>query len=418
MFYKNKIATFVFLSIMINASVASASSCKLANGFDVLECALGNNPDILRSNAQIPVYDQYQKQSKKWFKPEVDAGLNYTKGDDDKGVQLELAVMQNIENPSKRKAQIDQAEAFLASSKIISEEEQNQTSFEVLTLLNRLRQISKEKSVVNEAIQTFENVLGKYKKIASLSPEDEISAEVFDMALKGYKIEYAQLLDEENNYHNRLKTMLNIDSKTIDNSWFLSSPKIWPDFSNDELQIENSVDMRKEKVAIDLAKANHMEVKASNFSGVNVGPYIATRPGDMGKLDTYGIKFSFPIPINSNKNGIKGSNFALKAAEQSYELKKIELEKNIEMLVAQYNSGKKFLQNTEVHSFEKRHKNVENLFATRRASASIFIEAHKQIIEATRTYNKYELETLQSLWSIYSIKQKLTTNFREVANAK
>ncbi|MFV0625773.1 MAG: TolC family protein [Alphaproteobacteria bacterium] len=417
MFVKNKILVLGLLSVfLLSPKQSNAQICKPQNGYDVLTCAQAKSPDLLNAKAQEPVYVQYQKQSKQWFAPELDGGLNYTRADDEKGVEVELALLQNIEMPSKRKARQDKAKAALNSSRLSTLEQEEKTTYEGLLLLNRLRQVSKEKEVVIEAIETFEKVLKKYRQSSVLSPEDEVSKDVFLLALKGYKIEIQQLVDEENTLKSALSYMLQLEKNTkITSSWFLYAPKVWPMIK--DVDVVKSYEIEQENLSLELAQADYLEAKSSNAS-FNVGPYIATKPGDLGRLDTYGVKFSFPFPVNSNRNQIKGARFAVKAAEQNYEFRKMEAEKNLSLALHQYELGKKTLKEISLGDLKNRHQNVERLFANGRVSTSLFIEAHQQMIEATKMYNQYELETLKSLWSIYLVNKTLSSNFKEVAYAK
>ncbi|MDD4555873.1 MAG: TolC family protein [Alphaproteobacteria bacterium] len=417
MFTKNKIFVLSLLAILFAFSKQSyAQTCNPKNGYDVLACAIQQNPDILKQKAQEPVYLEYQKQTKRWFAPELDGGLNYTKSDDEKGIEAELALLQNIEMPSKRKARQNKAAAEFDSIRLATLEQEEQTTFETLFLLNRLRQVEKEKEVVLEAVETFEKVLKKYRQSAVLSPEDEVSKDVFLMALKGYKIELQQLTDEKNAYQSALAYMLQLKNTTkITSAWFLSAPKTWPVIKN--IDVTTSYEVEQENLNLSQAQADYLESKSSN-ANFNVGPYIATKPGGLGKLETYGIKFSFPFPVNANKNQIKGAKFAVKAAEQSYAFKKIEAEKNLALFIQQYEQGKKNLKEIHPGDLKSRHQNVERLFANGRVSTSLFIEAHQQMIEATKTYHQYEMETLKSLWRIYLIDKSLSTNIKEVAYAK
>lgn len=407
---------YFLVSVLVLFAHTAFAACEVASGKGVLSCALENHPNIIKSNAEGKIKSINKELSSRWLNPDFEAGLGYNREEADKrGVELDLAIMQPIEMPGKRQARINKAEAEYDFAATSVEEQKEIATVQVLTILNRLRQIDKEKRVLDETIGTFSKAIDQYKNRPVLSPEDEISLDLFRSALNNYRIERNQLQAEEKGYLSNLRTILNKDV-ALSRKLFYFPPKVWPKLVADS--IENSTDLQKENANIALAKADFLDAKYSNFGGLSVGPYIQTRPGDIDRVDAYGVRFSMPIPIYSNKKPAAAGRIAVKAAEQGYEARKRELSNVFDSLKEQYTFGVASLKKFDVGNIEGQHAKTEKLFKDGRVSNSLLIEAHRQMVDSVRAYHQYELETLQALWQVYALQRKLITNISEVAHEK
>lgn len=407
------------LSLLLTANIAySKPVCQTNNARAVLECALKQNRNILSSNAAISVAGINKDISKRFLNPELEITGGYSNGtdEDERGMIMGLAVMQTIETPTKRKAKIDQAKARLTAATAGYTEQKEIITVQVLTILNRLRQIEKEQSALSETIATFQHIIKRYGEQSALSYEDRVSADLFKLALNNYQIEKNQLTAEEKSYIANLQSILNFPVK-MNRKLFFYAPQTWPKISPTP-SVENSVDIALQKAEVDQSRAEFLDAKTSSFSSFSVGPYIDSQPGQFGRADEYGLKFSLPIPIYSSKSAATAGRISYQNAEQNFEAKKRELEFSYNSLREQYNNGTKALRTFGIGNIENKHKQTENLFDTGRVSSSILIEAHRQMIDSIRIYHQYELETLQSLWKLYALQGKLLGNVKEVAYAK
>lgn len=408
------IGLFVLFNV---GAVFSAPVCKVTNANDVLDCALKHSPNVVSSTSAISVASINKDISGRFLNPDLEITGGYNKEEDDqKGIVMGLSVMQTIETPTKRKARVNKASAELLAAAAGYTEQKEITAVQVLTILNRLRQIEQEKSVLNETISTFSNIIKKYNGQSALSYEDKVSADLFKLALNNYQIEKNQLAGEEKNYLANLQSILNMPVK-MNRKLFFYPPKIWPKIGKNA-SVDNSIDVALQKADVDRYKAGFLEAKTSSFNSVSVGPYVNTRPGNLGTADEYGVKFTLPIPIYSNKAAVSAGRIAMQNAEMNLEAKKRELAFSFASLREQYGDGVKALRNFGIGNIESKHKQTENLFDTGRVSSSILIEAHRQVWESVRIYHLYELETLQSLWKLYALQGKLLKNVKEVCYVK
>jgi outer membrane protein TolC len=400
------------LAIANTAAAAEAARCEISRATDVLRCATQNHPNVVQAKSQIPIASINREISARWPNPDLDGGVVYANEDDGQGWQAEIGIMQTIETPSKRQARAGKAMAELASATILTEEQKETTALQVLAMLNRLRQIEKELTLLQKTIATFENVIKKYKARPALPPEDKISLDLFKFALNSYQIEKDQLASEKKGHASNLKFILDSDI-TITDKVFLYPPQVWPAITDGAI---NSIELAKENINIDRANADYLEAKSSSFGGVRVGPYVQTKPGNFGRIDAYGIKFSLPIPLYSNSKPLEAGRMAVASAKRGYEFKQREIDHGFAVLREQYDLGVSFLKKYNISDVEKHQASTQKLFDGGRVSGALLIEAHRQALDNVKTYHKYELETLQALWKLYALQRKLLTNLDEVCH--
>jgi cobalt-zinc-cadmium efflux system outer membrane protein len=399
------------------ATAAQAETCEINKATDILTCAIEKHPSVQQANAQIPIAGINKEIAGAWPNPELEMGIGYSGEDEQyRGTQAEIAIMQTIETPARRKARTTKASAGYSYALATAEGQKEMVAVQMLTGLNRLRQINKEKRIFDEITATFGGIIKKYNARPVLSPEDKVSLDIFKSTLETAKLEKNQLAVEEKNLVGNMRLVLGSDWNPNE-KMFLYAPLVWPAIKRDG--IGNSVALARESVNIELARAEYYDAKSSAFGGIRVGPYIQTRPGDMGKIDAYGVKVAIPLPIfTSGWSASKAGKMSVAAAEQGYRFKEQELQNAFDNLASQYEMGVAALSQYKIDGIEKQHKNTEKMFSSGRVSSSIFIEAHRQLLESVRTYHAYEMESLSALWEIYAMQRKLLTNLGEVCYEK
>jgi outer membrane protein TolC len=407
----------MFIGLAVVKSAPASEICTINQATDVLNCALKQHPSLLQAQYQISISNINKNIADRWLTPNLELSGGYNQEEEDnKGLEMELAIMQPIETATKRQARINKAKAEVDAATTGFEGQKEITAFQVLNVLNRLRQIQKERDVLIETLKTFSDIITKYKARPTLSPEEKISLDLFQFVLNSYQLEKNQLATEEKTYINNLKSILNIPF-SANEKIFYYPPRVWPSIKASST-IENSADLLQEQVNIKRAKADVLEAKASSFGGLSIGPYLQTRPGDAGRINAYGLRISAPLPFYSNLKSVAAGNLAVQAAEQNYEAKKNELMNNLAGLQEQYILGVSALKQYDVDSIHDKHIRTEELFKTGRVSGALLIEAHRQMLDGIKIYHQYELETLQSLWRIYALQRKLLTNLNEVCYEK
>lgn len=403
----------------VNVQVAygGVNQCELRTARDVLNCALTQSPEILRVKADSDIADLNQQLSRRWLAPELDGELGYNRDDaENKGIAVDLAILQPIEMPKTRRARRTKATVEASYAQLLLEEQRETVATQVLTILNRLRQIHREKQVLDTMLQTFTQVIGRYQKRPVLSPEDQISLELLQLASRNDAIAKNQLANEESLYVSQLQALLNTQV-VLDDKLFYYPPLSWPVLEA-ELKVDASLDLYKDQLAVQRAEAEHLAAQGSSLSELRVGPYIQTRPGDAGEIESYGIRFSMPLPIYSSKKQAGVSKIAVHTAQQQYAAKQFALSHELQSLRAQYVAGVAILQQYWLQNLEAQRRKIDKAFRAGRVSNALLIESYRQMFESLQVYHQYELSTLQNLWRLYALQRKLLANIEEVAHAK
>jgi hypothetical protein len=394
------------------AHAVNLDTCDAKNASDVLNCAFENHPDVLRAKGLIPAAQINKELAARRLNPDLDFAVNYNDKPDERGFNGELGLIQTIETSDKKSARKTRASAEFLYASILTRRRQEESAFNILTALNRLRQIKEERNILAETIAAFGNIIKRYENRPALPPEDALSLDVFTSALKNYKLEDSKLFMEEKGVLNTLKTATNnisFESKDI----LAYAPKTWPPVG-DDINIENASAAAIETADIEKARADYLDAKTSSFGAFRAGPYIETRPGNLGVFDTIGVKAGMPIALYSNKKAVNAAEINKSNAILSYELTKRELKNNFERLKEQYELGVKSLKDYDIKDIEAGHRKSKKLFAGGRVSGAIFIEAHRQMAESIKIYHEYEMETLQALWNIYILQNRLISDIKEV----
>jgi hypothetical protein len=341
----------------MQAHAVDLNFCDAKNASDVLNCAFENHPDILRAKSRVPAAQINKELASRWLNPDLDAVVNYNDKPEERGFNGELGLIQTIETSGKKSARKARAGAELVYAALLTRIRQEEAAFNILTALNRLRQIQKEKNVLAETIITFGEIIKRYENRPALPPEDEASLEVFRSALKNYKLENNKLMLEEREIMNAVKAAANnpfLDGKNI----LAYAPETWPEINGD-INTDNTSAAVMEIVEIEKAKADYLDAKASSFGFFRVGPYIETRPGDLRVFDAVGIKAGIPIPLYSAKKASAAAEINESSAVLSYELRKQELKNNFELLRERYGFGVKSLKEYDIQEIEAGHARSE-----------------------------------------------------------
>lgn len=403
------------IMLLILSVSAYAEECSITSASDVLKCAFENNPEIMLADSNKQIAGINKDITGRLMNPNLEAGVGYNMEEvDNYGVELDFALTQTIENPAKRKARINRLSAEYTAAELMVESKKEMVTLQILTILNRLRQIEKEQSILNKAIGAYVSVIKSYERRPVLSPEDEVSLTLFYSVLNNYRMENNQLTMEIDQHINTLRTLMNYDI-AYNKKIFYYPPQKYPVIT--DIDVTNSILLQQEKANVAIANAYLQDQKNFNFTNFSIGPYVTTSP-NVQSVDTVGIRVSLPIPVYSNKKTTNAGELAVSTAQYKYNAKKAELDNTYKQLKSRYEKGLTLLKSFNLTKSEQQLARTETLFKNGRLSSSLLIESHRQLLDSLRLYHQYELDTLNSLWQLYAMQRKLITNINEVSYEK
>lgn len=397
----------LFLSLLLVAPLIRAEEsppCSVATPQDILDCALENHPDVLRSEIQIKNIGAYDTLARQRPNPELETEAASQSGDDNPSFKGQATYLHRFELGSKRKKRIGQSEArknlILAQASAAKEE----VALKTVVNLHRLRQISSELQIVAEALGTFDTIIQQYKSRQALSPEQNVSLNVFLLAQGDYVLKKSALIQEKETLRSFFEIATGAPIEKI-MSALPAKKQTWPviedSFTRSAMK---GARFRELEAQSSLSKSEIEVAKSEASSDLQFGPMVEIENGRGQDSESFGAALNVPLPFNKNKGGIALAKAEADLTEANAQLLRKELSAEIAVLVRNYNEAINALKNTpSVPQMETKHKNMEELFERGLVSASLIIEAHRQMAEFAKDQNEQELNAVEALWSLYAL---------------
>ncbi len=390
----------------INASFADCSSIK--NAKDILLCALQNHPDIKREKAALRQSESLEDQAEQRPNPEVDVQA-FGQSLDSNKMNTQISIAHTVELGGKRGARIENATAQFENSGVHLQKAKEEVTQNTVSALYRLRQITQEIDVLNEALATFDKIQKQFKTRPKLSPDLQVSFGVFQLASGDYKLRKITLLQEQLNHEAYLKLATGLTILKI-SSHLPKRKEKWPDFSEniDTNKLTGSY-MRSALVGLKLADAEYELEKSESWPSVKIGPAFQQTVDGPGQYNSFGAVLTFPLPLLNINGGGREIGFRGKQkAEINLGLRHQEINVERERLIESYKVTLQGLSTAvSITDIEKKHHNMEKLYYRGLVSAPLVIEAHRQIVDYTKNLNEQELKAVQTLWSLYILEGRL-----------
>lgn len=370
---------------------------------DVIDCALANHPEAQRAQFSAVQSENLESAAGQRPNPEVSGKSVFGSSLGDSVVNNELGLAHTFEIGGKRGARIDQASAQRKSVLANSQRSREQVLLETIHGLYRLRQIRAELRVLDEALDTFSRIQRFFRARPRRTPEQEVSLGVFGLAEGDYQLRKAALEVELTTHKKELELALGQEFEPSTN---LLPPKktYWPKITGERMASTfNGSAMNAERAGLRLAEADLAVAQSLSWPNLKVGPSFESQSSGPLSFQTYGFNLSLELPLLQ----INGGNKALARAgrdmaERSLSLKERELSNQRTILLQKYTRLVKAVETSlPQEDLERKHRNTDALFARGIIPSSLVIEAHRQLVDYTKSQNEQELAAVEALWQIY-----------------
>ncbi|MCG3205732.1 MAG: hypothetical protein KCHDKBKB_02455 [Elusimicrobia bacterium] len=408
---RKKLSVSICLLSFWTTSVHAGESppCEITTAQDILSCALKNHPDLLRAEIQLKNLGAYDTLARQRPNPELESEAASQNGDDNPSFKAQAAYLHTIELGSKRKRRGLQATAqkdlILARAALAKEEVARKT---VLNL-HRLRQISSEKKIVDEALSTFATIIKQYKSRPALSPEQNVSLNAFILAQGLYVLKNSALSQEQE----LLKAYFDIATGVPFETVLENLPEkkgTWPsvEASTEALTVRGS-QLQASLAQAAVAKSEFDLAASAAKPDLEIGPMVEIERGRNQDSESYGGALNLPLPLyQQNQGGIALAKAESEQADLSAQLRRRELNLELQALMNNYRHAVSSFKNIPtVSQMEAKHKNMEELFERGIVSAALIIEAHRLMAEFAKEQNEHELKAIEALWTIYALQGKI-----------
>jgi len=394
------LSTFMFLT-----TAESAVKCpNPISANDLLKCIQENHPEVISVDKINEVSAKLAAQGKAWKNPVISfeslGGSNLGSSVFDS----ELRLSQTIEFSGQRSARSKRGKALGEVFKA-----DGLGKIEEITLLGvrslfRLSQLKEEMLKVEESISRFKFIKNQYQSRPRLSPEQEATLGIIQMAISEFEFR----LNQANTERNEILTELIAISKLTKLEIESNLPKLikkWPELQNSSGDLKSAL-ILKSKAEVDLTKSELDVAKSEAWPEFTIDLIAQNKIDGSLQYQMFGAGISLPLPlfqVNQGEKSLKAVEFSKAQNVHQANIKKQEA--LLENLANTYKTSVNNLNNTPSDdSIEKKHKSAEKLFSQGMISGPLIVETHKQIIEYTQIRNQEELKAIEALWTLYILK--------------
>lgn len=403
------LVTALILGHLLDARSSSASeSCVALNTpKNVVDCAIANHPNLVRGRLSIQQADSFNKRARQRPNPELNVKSVYGKNLGDTVGESEFNLSHTFEIGGKRSARMEQAAAEKEQVAAEFLRTQEDVYIFVLKTLYRIRQVHSEMEILDEALGTFAKIQKQFRSRPRLTPEQEVSLSVFQLAEGDYKLRKSALETEEYALERGIEVAIGRDFPHKD-SLLPGRRQSWPDYSTHEGEFKGS-EFRIAESDLKNATAEMELARSASWPDIKLGPSLQFQTENPNDYWTYGLNLTLPLPLFQ----VNGGNRAVAAtgltkAEQNLELTRRELSQERNILLDQYRRAVKSLkESVSVLEIEKKHKAVERQFERGVISSTLVIEAHRQMVDFNKSRNERELTALETLARLRALEGSL-----------
>ncbi|MCC7442681.1 MAG: TolC family protein [Bdellovibrionales bacterium] len=338
-----------------------------------------------------------------WANPEIEAEAGFGDSLGDQQIDAQVALVQPIDIGGRRSARVQEAEAQEKQAKADVRAAEADAVIETVTRLHRVRQIDLEKALLEEAAGAFSKLVTQYRRRERLTPEQEVSLAVFEMAEADNRLKLSALIQEESAIEHFFHIATGHGLEEIRKA-LPERPKSWPDVT-EKGDISASPTLARLHADRDLALAELESARAHSWPEIGIGPMIQLQADGPIHQQLYGLQLRFELPVFSwNGGGRAHAHKSLAVSENAIAVKRAEETHERAEQVTIYRSAVKALKDAlPTALLEKRHAEIESLSVRGLVSASLAIEAHRQRAELEMTRNEREVTAIRALWTIHKL---------------
>ncbi|MBC7456902.1 MAG: TolC family protein, partial [Bdellovibrionaceae bacterium] len=335
--------------------------------------------------------------SQLWINPELQAEKTVKDADTS---ETTAALMFTVRLGGKKQALVQQYQGVYQKEK-----HQNQMSVQVARLehmksLYRLTQIRREIAIEEETVRTYTKVINQYQR-PKLSPENEVTLSLFNMAISDHQIKLVTLKSSEDMFFDQLSAATGLTKNEIVN-YLPAQKKDWPTY-NPAPDKNETLDIKIAESELKIAESQLEQVKGMAWPDLRIGPALKQVLANNQTETFTGVSLSMPLPLFSFTENQKSAEIhRVTAAKLDYENTQIQSKINRAALVRRYNLLVENLKSTLSNKVvDNNHQKLERQFFKGLISGVLVIEAHRQFIEFEKRRNQAELEAIESIGRLY-----------------
>jgi outer membrane protein, heavy metal efflux system len=399
---------FAIFSELAFSPSAFATDCKKVVTYrQALACSLENHPDVLRASAAQIKAERLADQAGQIPNLELSGKALRNTGDSSQN-SGEAGIVHTFELGGKRSARVGKAHLEGEIGKLDFEVAKSEVLLQTLVDLQKLKNLKTEAALIEEGISVYSRIIKMYRSRLRLSPEQDVSLNVYSLALEDSKIRKSQLNGE---IAALIKFIELRTGSKIELSDELLPPKRaqWPDLSSGFPSESRPPHVRLLESTLKLADSEKVLAQSAAWPDLKIGPDYEWNQSSAGREQSLGIMLTLPLPIwNRNQGGIAVAEAETSSAKLSLDLAKKELEVEKASWLIKYEQGVSAIKDgISPEEMRKRHLKLRAQFTSGLVPSALVIEGNRQILEFTKSKNEQELSTLEAFWNLKRLMGKL-----------
>lgn len=374
---------------------------------EVMTCALKKHPAVLTASIGEQQASELESVAAQRPNPELDTQFAFGDNMGDTVVNTDTTLAHVWELGGKRGARIERAKAEKELATATLQEAKETVAFEVAESLYRLRQIAVEKSVLEEALQSFTSITSALRKRPVKNPEQEASLLIYDIARTDYRLRRSGLESEERSEIKKLE--LAIGASLTSSKHILPKPRTkWP-VLKPETETLGGAQWKRTQADLQQEEAGLALAQSDSWPDLRIGPTLQTETQGPATVNTFGFALALPLPIyQHNSAGRAHARLGVSKAQAALDAVRKTLKSEYEREVENYRTAVMAIQESKSSSeLEREHKKMEDLIDRGLIQSSLVIEAHRQMFDLTRSTHELELNALRSLLKVRRIEGRL-----------
>ncbi|MCB1196871.1 MAG: TolC family protein [Deltaproteobacteria bacterium] len=397
-----KMSIFFFIGIFVN-TVYGQDQCDFKNANDLLNRIKENHPLVLEAELQSEAQLKLIDISKQRPNPNLDAEMLFGDTNSEFAADTLFSLQHTFELGGKRSARIKSAEAQIQMSELQKRNVSESVVINTVMKLYQLQQLEKLTSLYNEAIETFQHMRKRLKRLPSLSPQQQIEMDTLELASSSYGFNVIQKKAERNAIERYLMYFSGCSSINKEN--ILPSASVLISNTDMFTGVANSVQVLDAKQVLDIAQTQLAQENAKKTPNLSLGPAVGYGRSQGTDSLLFGAALSMPLPLlNKNKGNRAFENANVKKATLAFQNVEQKTLLDLEIWKQKYLRYYQSLHSIEgKESMEIKHRRLESLFRRGVVPANMVIEAHRQLIDFSQMQLSVELEAIEALWNIYRL---------------
>lgn len=382
-------------------AVESKTNCSPTSYQELVKCAEVQSLEVQIINQQLDAASELEGVASQFINPDLD--VQSIRKDADKS-ETSASLLFNISLGGKRSAQRTAAKA--EKEKISAERELTlaEIRLNLMLKLYQLSHLESEIRIEEESVTTFNKIIAQFSKRAALTPEQEVTASIFKMAVSDHQLNLTRLKNSKNEVLLEVVRQTGLPQDIILKN-LPARKNSWPELDKAISDGENSPRLKLAEADLKFAKSQKEKAIAESWPELKIGPVIKTQKDAVTTENFAGIGLSMPLPILSlNASGRTYQSKKVIEAELILKNETNKIKSLRSLSVDKYNSSVFTLKNSlDKKIIEEKHTKIEKHFFHGLVSSSLVIEAHRQLFDLEEKSNATVREAIEALGQIYII---------------